>query len=583
MRLQIRCSQEEITMADQAYVFKKNVPTSCWLDQLYDPDRDGVDPSASGKYILAPSSIVLDRDTNVAYYVESVDSRYKHTLKPLRMLVIDESRNVSIVSYGNSLYYLFYDDRVRPTQLNVDSKLVFFGQGLAEYRLLRRNPSGVDEHISMYIDTDGVARGERIPLASVPGLDTIKVATNCHNTFVLKDGDVVTMQLFDTSGVQAAELTLFAKRATLLNDMAASATPIVEFNAECLQTRGDNFYVYTNQDINHLNIQPYVVYSDGTRKDIPVDNQKCFIHGLEDFVASFPGYKQPIVIKYHLTPREIATNPIIEDRSRFLACVKDIVVVPNMTKYTAKLTCIPVWNFTTRSYDMEYYVYTDRRDGIYRVTDQIQYVDNTSFNGFAFGIEQRLAVRLDLQGIYASDDPIIHIQNIFITLKTYTAYERYIIKNSKHDSYAYGVDVTLYRRPVIHYDDVLGMYFVPTTIHNNLQSFLEAFYYASRPMYDTSIETSPIAPTHFTIRNSRNGSMVIAAPIPVEQYGQSWNIVVAGDSNQLVGNSVIVEFVSQVGTDEYLLLQGVPVDVYVSQDHNRGGYNTNTNNNLYGV
>jgi hypothetical protein len=583
MRQKIRYFQEEIIMADQAFVFKKNVPTSCWLDQLYDPDTDGTDPSISGKYILEPSSIVLDRDTNIAYYVESVDGRYKHTLKPLRMLVIDDSRNVSIVSYGNSLYYLFYDDRVRPTQLNIDSKLVFFGQGLAEYRLLRRNASGIDEHISLYIDTDGVPRGERIPLANVPGLDTIKVATNCHTSFVLKDGDVITMQLFDVSGVQSAELTLFAKRATLLNDMAASATPIIEFNAECLQTRGDDFYVYTNQDVTHLNIQPYVIYSDGTRKDIPVDNQKCFIHGLEDFVASFPGYKQPIVIKYHLTPREIALNPIIENRSRFLACIKNIVVVPNITKFTAKLTVIPIWNFTTRSYDLEYYVYTNKRDRIYRVTDSIEYIDNTQFNGCAFGIEQKLTVRIDLQDIYNADDPVIHIQNIYITLKHYSAYERYIIKNSKNDTYAYGVDVTLYRRPVIHYDENIGMYFVPTTIHNNVQSFLEAFYYASRPMYDITTETNPIPPTHFTIRNARNGNMVITAPIPVEQYGQSWNIAIAGDSNQLVGNTVIVEFLSKIGNEEYLLLQGVPVDVYNSIQLNRGGYNTNTNNNLYGV
>lgn len=570
-------------MADQAYVFKKNVPTSCWLDQLYDPDVDGVSPEASGKYILEPTSIVIDRDTTVAYYVESVDKRYKHTLVPLRMLVIDKSREVSIVSYGNSLYYLFYDDRVRPTQLNIDSKLVFFGQGLFEYRLLRKNAEGIDEHISMYIDTDGVARGERIPLASIPTLDTIKVATNCHTTFKLKDGDAVTMQIFDASGVQAAELTLFARRATLLNDMAASSTPIVEFNAECLQTRGEDFYVYVNQNVEHLNIQPYLVYSDGLRKDIPVDYEKCFIHGLEDFVASFPGYKQPIVLKYHLTPREIATDPILEDRSRFLSCVKNIVVVPNNTKYTAKVTAIPIWNFTTRSYDMEYYIYTERRDGIYRVTDMVEYIDGTSFNGYLFGQEQKLTVRLDLQSIYSSDDPIVHIQNIYITVKHYSAYERYIIKNSPHDSYAYGVDVTIYRRPVIHYDEDLGTYFVPTTIHNNLQAFLEAFYYSSRPMYDTSIETNPIAPTHFTVRSTRTGQMVIAAPIPVEQYGQQWNIINAGDSNQLVGNTVIVEFVHQIGSEEYLLLQGVPVDVYTSQAFNRGGYNTNENNNLYGV
>ena len=31
---------------------------------------------------------------------------------------------VKVLSYGNDKFYLFFDDRVKPTKLNIDSKLV---------------------------------------------------------------------------------------------------------------------------------------------------------------------------------------------------------------------------------------------------------------------------------------------------------------------------------------------------------------------------------------------------------------------------------------------------------------------------
>ena len=62
--------------------------------------------------------------------------------------------------------------------------------------------------------------------------------------------------------------------------------------------------------------------------------------------------------------------------------------------------------------------------------------------------------------------------------------------------------------------------------------------------------------------------MLIATPIPVEEYPQLWNIVRKGNPDQLVGGVVLVEFLKLIG-DEYRIIYGVPVGVYES----RSGYN----------
>lgn len=570
-------------MSDTINVFRKNVPTSAWLHQVYDPDRDGVDPAAAGKLVLDPGSNVIDKDTGIAYYVHSVDVNLKHDIRPQRVLVLNDESKISIISYGNDLFYLFFDDRMKPTFLNIDAKLVLFGESIHEYRLLKTHPdTGEREVISIYIDADGKVRGDRIPMMAVNGVPAVRAATNCHTTHQLVEGESVILQMFDTAGVQFAEISLLARRATLLNDLASEANPIVEFGARCLQEKGDDFYIYKKQDVDHLNITPYVVFADGTRRDIPVDNLKCFIYGLDEFVPSYPGYYQPLVIKYFLGSRQTSPLGHTYGKHRYLECVKNLVVLDNESEYSAKIVTVPVWNNVTRRYTLSFFIYTERRDRIFSATDMVEIHESTPFNGELFGVEQKLRLTVDLKPIYNTTDSLLHTQDVFITLKPgNTSYERYIIKDSEGDAFAYGVEVTDKRRPVITYDTDTSKYFIPTTIFINKEGFLESFYYMARPMFMPFGETTPPTPTHFTIRDAVSGDMLITSPIKVEEYGQAWNTIAAGSADVLIGKTVVVEFLIETSPDVFALVHGSPCEVYESKRLLRGGFNT-INNNLFG-
>ena len=324
---------------------------------------------------------------------------------------------------------------------------------------------------------------------------------------------------------------------------------------------GDDFFLYEKQDVSHLNIQPYLLYVDGSRQDVNVDNQRCFIYGLDDVESSYPGRSQTIIIKYFLNYKETTTVSTSDER-RFLTCTKKIVVVDNENDYTVKLSCIPIWSSTYNQWQLYWFAYTDDRQGVYDVTALVKYNENYPFDGTSasFGKEQRVVVEYDLQSIFQTDDPITGVQTLYLTLWDNQKYERYTFRDSKDDSFIYGVDGSITRRPVIHYDETIEQYFIPTSIFENVDAVIESFYTLARPPYNPSVETVAPTPTHFTVRDAQNGRQIIGGPIPLTEYGQCWPTIVGVTIQP--GQTVLVEFLYQDSDNSYAILYGVPVDVY---------------------
>lgn len=568
--------------AKQSFIlFNDERPDSLFLKDLYDPDLHGSNIDESGKIRGQAGSLVIDGDSasdtyRALYYIEYVDPTTKKSyLKTPRIVVGTDTEDDAtyIINYGNDKFLCYYDDRINPTKLAIDAKLIIFGATNVEYRLSKYNKdSGTKEIISIYLDSDEVIKGNRIPLTSVGGaLPNAKYCTNCHTLSYVEDGDVVTIEIFNNNGILSAEFDLLVKRAIILNDLASEANPIVNFDADCLQMRGDEWYLYEKQDPSALNIRPYIEYYDGAKQYIVVDNIQCFLYGLEDFIPSFPGHKQKLLIKYFLNHREITTLKAADPRYPSVCVEKYLTVIDNNSEYGMKVSVVPVWNILDQLWNLKFFAYTERRDEIYDITSQVK-VDET-FDGALFNVQQEVIFEFDTSVIFGLSNVAVYQQSIWLTLKMYKNFDRYIIKDTKNDEFAYGVETSVLRRPVLHYDTTLKQYFVPTSVFKNANAFIEAFYTIARPPFNPLVETKPLVPTHFTVRGHDNSTVVVANPIEISQYNQAWNIVRNGQPDQLVGGNVIVEFLQLVG-DQYKILYGVPVDVHTSKT----GYNTDKNN-----
>lgn len=561
-------------------LFGDKRPDALPLSQLYDPDKDVSDISSSGKLVPAVGSLVID-DVNdntydTLYWVSAISANYKCTLRPIRYVLTDESDDPTqsaILTYGSSRFVLFYDDRVKPTKLEIDGKLYILGTQKVEYRLLRTNRAGEEEIISQYIGADERYDGNRIPLTNVvAGNGTIKICTNCHTLFPLVDGEIVTLQIFNANGQQTEEYNLITKRSIIQDDLASDGNPIVAFDADATQMINDEFYLYENQSPTALNISPYVTYADGNTQIFAIDNVSCFMYGFDrDNIPSYPGRRFKILIKKFLSTRQTTSIDSFDKTNRSVSVEKWVNIVKNGTQYSMKLSVIPWYDSANYKYQLKFFAYTEEKEHVYDVTD---YIDiNDEFDPSLYNREQYLKAQFNTDNIFQNGINTIYQQSWWITLREPGAYETYILKDTKNDEYAYGVESSTVRRPVIHYDTTLQQYFIPTSVFANQEAFLECFYRFARPPYNTATDLAPTIPTHFTIRAIDDANVLITTPIPVEQYNQVWNIVRSGSAAQLVGGVVLVEFLNLVGT-EYKILYGVPVQVYES----RTGYNTETNN-----
>ena len=559
-----------MTTSTPIYLLKDRRPDSCFVDQIYDPDRDGLPSENMAVVIPNEGAIAVDRHDGFATYtVIKVDpTTYKSTLQPIRIIkTAEENEVIEILSYGNDKFMLYFDDRTRPTKLMVDGKLKLFGSGLAEYRLVKTTTTGEKEIISIYLDTNDTIRGNRIPVVPVTPNSSMKQCTNAHTLHVLEEGESVQLEVYDHLGLLSVLVTLFVKRATLLNDLASSTDVIVEFNATANQMDGTNFYVHQRQDVSNLVISPELIYSDGSNEKLEIDNITCFLYGLEDFVPSFPGQRQKILIKKYLGRNQVSPLSEFNGRSRYLSLEKWITVVSNQSFEGIKVSVIPMWSGGTSKYTLKFIAYTDKRDIIYDVTPYTTIAGG--FNGGVFHTQQTVIFDVDLTTIFGASASVLHRQVVYLVLKPYSEYQRYTIDDAKGDTYIYGVESSTIRRPTIHYDTTLHQYFIPTSRFENREAFLEAFYYMARPPFDPDVELEPVVPTHFTVRTVDTLTTVLATPIEIDQYGQIWNSLSLGNPNQHVGGQLIVEFLNY-SADRFQILYGVPVDVHISPT----GYNT---------
>ena len=547
-----------------------------YIDQIFDPANP-----KSGTYFPALYSIVVKPDLTFWVVTARDELTYSVTLSPSRLVSTIDNDTTKISFYGNDKFGLYVDSRVNPTKLMVDAKLFFIGNNLVEYALYRKNAQGADECISEYYDSTGKFVSNRIPLSETTlGNLNIKFPTNCHTTTEMVDSEAITLRTFDNLGNETANVVLYAHDAFILNDLSSQSTAIVELNAECLQTRGDDFYVYEHQDLEELNIRPYIVYADGTKQYLNVDNEQCFIYGLDDFIPSFPGFSQTIVIKYFLNHKETSTLTEAVSGSRFISIEKKIVVIrrsATAADFSIKLVPVPRWHKATESWTLRWLAYTQERNHVYDVTDHVTYNSELfPFDGTRdkWGHEQHIQASYELSSVFSTTDEILGTQDVYITLwDGNNTYARYTYRDdTDNDAPVYGAEGALVRRPVIHYDETLNQYFIPSTIFTSWESVVEAFYIKSHPPFRAHSESVAPTPDHFILRDADSGQMIIANAISKEQFTQAFSTLY-GTPN-LVGDTVVVEFLKETEVGGiYEILFGAPVDVVKSPT----GYNTEEN------
>lgn len=545
-------------------IYNNRKPDLLRYGDLYSPNKP-----TGGKVIPDIDSVVVKPD-NTLWRVSDVDKETgEFTLVPINYVSKDDEANkVYIVSYNNDKFRAYVDTRTEPHRIEIDRKLLFYGTSLTEYTLSRLNEHGDEELISAYYDNTGSYKSDRIPLTSISQEHiAYKYPTNCHTIVELEDDEPLTLRVYNNLGVISAEITVYVRYAAWFNDLQSHTNPIVEFGVRCLQEQGDDFYIFTKQDPDELNIMPYVVYSDGTRMDVPVDRMKCFMYGFEDFVPDYPGRVQTLIFKYFLNRKEAA---IVPHKANFLVCTKQLKVVSNFVDFEVKVSPIPIFDGKKNEWYLRFFAYTTKRKTCHDITNLVSYLEGKAFDGSVtkWGKEQAVEIKFDLQSIFNNDDTLPGAQSFMITVKDPKTYDRYVMREDDTSDHYYGTDSSLTRRPVLYKDREQQLYFIPTSVFGKVEDMIESFYTLADPLYNTVAELGPPTPTHFTLRDASSGRMMISSIIPIENYFKAMTLLTGLSLKDR--QVVIVEFLKEVESGNPLILYGVPVDV--SEGYTYQGY-----------
>lgn len=551
-------------MANPITLFDDRTPNYYPIQMIYDPDLHG--PDHTGRVIPQVDALVKDENGQLLYVTHVDEITKKVTYAKTRLLVTSETEAslISIVSYGNDIFRVYYDDRVSPIRLNPDARLLVYGSNIKEYRLVINRGGPTEEVISKFYDTDGDFSSDRVPMAMVDTEAQTRswYGTPCHTTTPIMDNDTVYMEIFNSYGALVAVVTLHAQRSVILNEAVGYRPVITGMRIESTQKRSNGeIFIYEKQDIDSLMLEAIISYSDGREVRAEIDNQKCFMYGAEDFVASWAGLRHPLTVKYYLARDEV-TDPVLNADGHITAAA-DLVVVANELAASIKISAIPQWTPALGRYMLRYFCYSTDRDRVRDVTPYVT-IDSGSYVGNLYGTAQSFTIALDMSQVDPVNypDPAVHRQVVTVRLQPIAALERYTLRDGPSSPTVYGIDTTTSRRPVLNYDTSREQYYIPSSLFRNEAGFLKSFYLNATPPYLMGSETGPVTPTHFIIRDVNSGSSLTSTPIPIEQYAVAFNIIGSGPVGRYVDGVVLFEFIHQVDIDTSLILYGAPVDVY---------------------
>lgn len=467
-------------------------------------------------------------------------------------------------------YRLLIDTSVKPYTLAFDTRLRVYGTTVKYVKVFRGTVVENGQVISRQYDPEGNLLGDQIPLELAGSMtlgeipSAIKVPQVGYSSVALNNGEPCTAVFYDDVGHVVSYSVLLVRNTSFIRKMNSSMKYItsIELSSPFLSKADDRVLECPiNIPINALTKYGVVNYSNGERVVLPIDDSKFSLYGLQRFVSTILGQRQPITLTYRLSADEAAYGSIPGDTmhvtSDYLATT---VKVDNA--YSVKLFAYPVWVSDVLGYRMTYWLYNLDRQVSFNVTQWVTLSENSNtFDGTLYGNEQELIVELDLSEVSPLYKAYRHVQVIRFTLHataTSTVDTRWTIKTQPDDP-TYGINLNAEAS----YVNIQGT--PPNVIYNvdiscgrgSLEHWLRDVYYNSLPLFDGTSEARPPEPTHFILRVGNYRTLY-----PVNAWDQTVVVEVLNSIGIDNGDIVTLEFIRRVGSNDLQLgVSALPIRI----------------------
>ena len=318
---------------------------------------------------------------------------------------------------------MYLDTSVIPHTLAFDSRLKVNGTTAKYVKVFQGSVLETGEVISRQYDQQGELLGENIPLELVLTEEgdnlAIKTPKVGHCSKSLPDGEVVTAVFYDDVGNVTSINSLLVKNTGWIRTLNASVKYVTGIELESpFLSQADNRVLECpiNVPVQAITRRGIVHYSDGTKKTLPIDGTKFHLFGLQRFVSTVLGQRQPLSLIYYLSPDEVAYDSVPGDTMHMTEDYLATTVKVDGA-YSVKLYSYPVWVDALNGYRLEHFLYNLERDEVYEVTSLVEVAANSpAYDPLAYGVSQDITFAIDLSRVADRFKNYRHLQTTRITL-----------------------------------------------------------------------------------------------------------------------------------------------------------------------
>lgn len=529
----------------------------CWwnIDEIFDGTV------GANRYVPKVNDYVEDTIDFVTYIVKSIDPvTLLSTLEPINRSILNGviTNNDALIGPGPESYRVYYDTTVTPHILAVDIRNQVKGTQASYAKLFKgvvvTGPNA--KVISFMYDSGGAFLSQNVPLELV-GIDShinhsIRVVNVCHTNEVLTNGEIVTAVIYSAEGHVLSKRQLLVENTSFIRTLNASQKYVssISLKSPFLSSTDSSTLEYPiNVPMQSFNMIGVVNYSDGSKLELPVDDSKFKILGLERYIATVVGQRLNLVLSYALDPNETAYGAVSGD-SKYVTEPFELITIDQVGSFSVKLYCYPVWVDNTTGYTLRWSLYNLERAVSFDVTPYVSYNPGSSpFNGLSYGVNQSLSVRVNLRDISPVFNSYIHVQNIQVLLRepgTSRQTNWSIIFEPGQPS-PYGVDT---HAKV----DILSSNTTRVFMNSGATSqtdWLNKLFFNTKPLYDNRRESTSPTPNYFAILVGND-----RYEYPVAAWNNPFVIPVGLEIN----DTLMVEFFKRSATGDLLLgRSGLPI------------------------
>lgn len=521
------------------------------IDQIY------MGSNSKGQYVPNIGDVVADIRGGVLRFkqVTAIDeSTLIPTLSPLSFAKEDDRDNNQFKGVGpgyhSETWRIFYDNKVIPHTLMVDSNLHQYGDATYMKIFKGRDTSSTGLVISQYRTNGTDNYSENVPLVTVGNRfddsSAIKRPMICHTSEQLKPGDIVTAVTYTQNGKPYGENVLMVANASNVRSLDAATAYVtnIELVSPFISPSDDRLLEFPSNMTNEgLFTMARVYYSDGTDRYLTIDQSRVKILGFDNNISTVNNETGSFGLSYQLADNELAWNAN-QGANRGITEIYRYRVVSVEGSYPVSIVVVPQWIDDVLGYELKYYLFSQGRDVMMDITDYIEVGANSEmFNGRKYGSMQHIVVAVELSKLNLGLSAYRHVQSFDIGLSgNPTNYDvPYLIHYRPNQDPVYGVEnrVKMFRTT-----DALNVTINLNGIANqpDLKSYLNRTYYLTNPLYNEKVELIAPTPTHFVIQ----APDLSLHEFPVDKWNQEVQIPNNARYPLLEGNTLQVTWIKKV-------------------------------------